>query len=51
MAEFLAAEQMVQTHGSDVRESRVVAAMQSERNQQEMYNSIRQKFAKGMSYC
>ncbi|XP_076444592.1 uncharacterized protein LOC143282739 isoform X2 [Babylonia areolata] len=47
MAGFLAAEQAVQSHGPDIRDSKVMAAMESAQNQQEMYNSIRQKFAKG----
>ncbi|KAL8586649.1 hypothetical protein ACOMHN_040157 [Nucella lapillus] len=47
MAGFLAAEQTVQTHGADIRDSRVIAAMESAQNQQEMYNSVRQKLAKG----
>ena len=49
MAGFLAAEQMVNTQGADVRDSRVAAAIDSAQNQQEMYNSIRQKVAKGNS--
>lgn len=47
MAGFLAAEQVVQSHGADVRDSRVAAAIESAQNQQEMYNSVRQKVAKG----
>ena len=47
MAEFLAAEQLVHAQGSDVRDSRLVAAMQSAQNQQEMYNSVKQKLVKG----
>lgn len=49
MAGFLAAEQMVSTQGADVRDSKVAAAIDSAQNQQEMYNSIRQKVAKGNS--
>nr|KAG5706857.1 hypothetical protein BaRGS_004192 [Batillaria attramentaria] len=46
MAGFLAAEQMVQTHGTAIRDSRVVAAMESAQQQQEAYNSLREKYAK-----
>lgn len=46
LAEFVAAEQMVQTQGTDVRDSRVAAAMQSAQAQQQMYNSVRQKLAR-----
>ena len=49
MAGFLAAEQVLQTQGPDIRDSRVMAAVDSAQNQQEMYNSIRQKVAKGES--
>ena len=49
MAGFLAAEQMVSTQGADVRDSKVAASIDSAQNQQEMYNSIRQKVAKGNS--
>ncbi|KAK7107144.1 mediator of RNA polymerase II transcription subunit 12-like isoform X2 [Littorina saxatilis] len=47
MAGFLAAEQAIHAQGGEVRESKVVAAMESAQKQQEMYNSIRQKVARG----